>query len=247
MNNELLLLSGEDILLDNIVIHQPTIKEIAFIGEESFFSGCELLRFSKDNLEEKDKVRLTNYTNFEILMSMVREKNPVMQKNKIYILELLTLMFPKYQISLDKGYISLYNVEIDKEFKITKNNFEEFKNIMELMFGLVKDDKDAPMYNPSGEMAKRIAEKLRKRHQKLTEKNIGKKVAILSRYISILAAAAQKDMTSFFDYTVFQLLDEFKRYQLKVQYDIYFQAKLAGAQDLKEPEDWMNDIHPEIK
>jgi hypothetical protein len=26
-------------------------------------------------------------------------------------------------------------------------------------------------------------------------------------------------------------------------YDVYFKARLAGAQELKEPEDWMKDIH----
>jgi hypothetical protein len=26
-------------------------------------------------------------------------------------------------------------------------------------------------------------------------------------------------------------------------YDIYYQARMAGASDLKEPEDWMKDIH----
>ena len=34
------------------------------------------------------------------------------------------------------------------------------------------------------------------------------------------------------------------RYQLKEGYDIYIKAKMAGAQDLKEPEDWMKEIHP---
>jgi hypothetical protein len=26
-------------------------------------------------------------------------------------------------------------------------------------------------------------------------------------------------------------------------YDTYFKARLAGAKELKEPEDWMKDIH----
>jgi hypothetical protein len=26
-------------------------------------------------------------------------------------------------------------------------------------------------------------------------------------------------------------------------YDVFFKARLAGAKDLKEPEDWMKDIH----
>ena len=49
MINYLLLLSGNDIpFIDaQISIHQPKIKEIAFIGEESFYTGCEYLNFSK--------------------------------------------------------------------------------------------------------------------------------------------------------------------------------------------------------
>ena len=35
----------------NLIIHQPTIKEIAYIGEEVFFTGCQLLNFSKDDLK----------------------------------------------------------------------------------------------------------------------------------------------------------------------------------------------------
>ena len=57
MLNELLLLSGNDIPFEEakISIHQPTIKEIAYIGEENFFTGCEFLRFSKDNLHPKPR------------------------------------------------------------------------------------------------------------------------------------------------------------------------------------------------
>jgi hypothetical protein len=28
-----------------------------------------------------------------------------------------------------------------------------------------------------------------------------------------------------------------------MNYDIYLKARMAGAQDMKEPEDWMKDIH----
>jgi hypothetical protein len=42
MENELLYLSGNDIpfIEAKVIIHQPTIKEIAYIGEKSFFTGC---------------------------------------------------------------------------------------------------------------------------------------------------------------------------------------------------------------
>lgn len=50
-------------------------------------------------------------------------------------------------------------------------------------------------------------------------------------------------MNSILNYTVYQLMDQFQRFSLKIQYDFYVQAKLAGAQDLKEVDDWMKDIH----
>ena len=88
MLNELLLLSGNDIPFPaaQLVIHQPTISEIAYIGEEKFYTGCELLRFSKDNLTDEDKIHLINQTNFEILMSILNEKNPVTMQHKVCVI-----------------------------------------------------------------------------------------------------------------------------------------------------------------
>ena len=45
------------------------------IGEEALFSGCELLRFSKDILTSEDKNNLSNYTDFNILMSIMNDKS----------------------------------------------------------------------------------------------------------------------------------------------------------------------------
>ena len=83
MLNDLLLLSGNDIPFTSaqLTIHQPTVKEIAYVGEESFYTGCEFLKFTKDKLNEEDRNHLENYSNFEVIMSIMKEKNPVVQKN----------------------------------------------------------------------------------------------------------------------------------------------------------------------
>jgi len=44
--------------------------------------------------------------------------------------------------------------------------------------------------------------------------------------------------------TVYQLFDEFERFELKQSYDVYFEAKLAGAKDIDEVDNWMKEIHP---
>ena len=85
MLNNLLLLAGNDIPFPQaqVTIHQPTIKEIGYIGEEMFFTGIEYLKFSKDILTEEDRINLEQYDDFDILMSMVKQKNIEMQRIKL--------------------------------------------------------------------------------------------------------------------------------------------------------------------
>lgn len=245
--NYLALLSGIEIPFPQaqLIIHQPTLKEISYVGEEEFFIGYELLNFSKNLLTEEDKDNLENQSDFDILIAILREKNVVMQKNRDCVYMVLTLMFPEYIISLNqKGFVLEHNETKEIRY-IDNSNFEHFKILLNSIFNFKDEEYASKEINPSGAMAKRIADKLKKRHQKLEElkKDEKKKTTFLDRYISILAIAQSRDINSYFNYTIYQLLDEFKRFQLKQNYDIYIQAKMAGAKDLEEIDEWMKDIH----
>lgn len=242
--NDLLYLSGNDIpfAAAHLNICQPKIKDIALLGEENFYSGVEFLKFDKDILLEKDKTYLENKSNFEVLIAIMNEQNVTIQKQKLQMTMVLALLFPEYNIEIKQKYISLTKEE--EECQINKDNFEELKKIIKHMFCLDRDGEDGRDYNPSGAMAKKIAEKLKKRHQRISqEKDADKKISILERYVSVLAVGEQKDMNSLLNYTVYQLFDELKRYQLKIAWDINLQARMAGAQNLQDAEDWMQDLH----
>jgi hypothetical protein len=178
-----------------------------------------------------------NKTNFDILIAILREQNAVMQKNRNCVMMVLALLFPGYEIELTNNGIQL--TKEGNVHTIVNENYEDFKRTVNkiLVYGQGSDTKSD--FNPSGEMAKRIHAKLQKRHQKLAEQqaDTNKKIDIISRYISILTVAEAKDMNVFLQYTMYQLFDEFKRFELKTAYDMYIKAKLAGAQDLKEVED----------
>ena len=245
--NYLALLAGTDIPFPQaqLVIHQPTIREISYIGEEDFFTGYQLLNFSKNLLEEEDKNNLENRSDFDILIAILREKNVVMQINRNCVNMVLTLLFPEYIISITKDSFSLEHSTTKEIRYIDNSNFEDFKILLNSIFNFKEDENVSKDVNPSGALAKRIADKLKKRHQKLEElkKEDGRKSTFLDRYISILAVAQKRDINSYFNYTIYQILDEFKRFQLKQNYDIYIQAKMAGAKDLEEIDEWMKDIH----
>ena len=247
-------MSGKDLPFEQaqLVIHPPKIAQIALIGEDSFFIGCQYLNFSKDNLQEKDKNRLEELTNFEVLMTIMKDRDIAIQRVKTSTKLVLLLMFPDYQISFLPMSILLSRKTDDgiERHTIDKDNFESFRNIVSKMFCLKRVQSNVSKYNPGGPQAEALVKKFRQREQKLAKlKNKGKQktnISILLDYVSILAVGLKKDINELMQYTVYQLFDEFRRFKMKQDSDLYIQLKIAGAKNLDDVENWMSDIHSDI-
>lgn len=243
MVDELLLLSGNDIPfpIAGLTIHPPKLKEIALITQDVFWRGCELLKFNKDILEEKVKNGLSNQSNFNIIMSMIQEKGLEAQQARINLFSVFALIFPTYKIKLEKNIIQLINQDTQEIKEINDINFENFKKILIELFCLRNSEKQ---YDPSGDLAKKIANQLMRGRQKKAQLASSKnKISLLSRYVSILAVGENKDLNILMNYTVYQIMDQFTRYQLKLNYDMWDRYRRAGATGLKDPQDWLKDIH----
>ena len=240
--DELLLQTGADIPFAQarLTIHQPRLKEIAYIGESNFHIGSQFLLFDKNNLSEKDKEGLANQSNFNIFMSIMCSHERAVHKT--FALMILALLFPEAKIKLEADKILLQLEQFSSS--INEQNFVEFQNILKQIFCL-GDKGDSSEYDPADDLARKIAEKIKKRKQKLAEKK-GidiTKISIYSKYISILSVGLHKDKNELSEYTVYQLMDEFERFRRFQDFDIYIKAKLAGAQELEEVYNWMGDLH----
>lgn len=250
MVDELLLMTGNDIpfIPAELTIHQPTLQEIAYIGEDAFLSGANFLNFSKNKLtlDEEAFRQIEKLDDFSLLMSLLRNpKDPASQLQKINVEMVLALMFPEGKILFMPNMIAIV---IDGENHIiNQENFDEFKEVVAKMYSLGGAVEGEREYNPANAAARAIADKIKRGRQKLKEiksqNSEGQSESILSRYISILAVGEQKDMNLFKNYTVFQLFDEFNRFSLKQQFDQNLSFRLAGAQDLQQPEDWMKNLY----
>ena len=243
MIDELLLLSGNDIPFPEarITIHQPRLREIAYITQSRFWPGCELLNFNKDAFSTQDKIDLSNLSNFNIIMTMIREKNLESQQARLNVLSILALLFPTYEIRLELQAIQLRNPQTNDVSRIDEKNFDHFKQILIDIFCL-RNEKNK-QYNPSGSLSQKIANKLKRGQEKRAKLAPKTKISILSRYISILAVGQQKDINNLMNYTVYQLMDEFNRFELKLHYDTWERFKVAGATGMQDPEDWLKDIY----
>lgn len=243
MINKLLLQLGSDIpfVEAQIDIHQPKMNEVALIGENTVYNACFFIDFQKDLLSEEDRSDLDNKTNFEIFMSIMCTKNDRKLRNQV--LMLLALLFPEYEIEIDTSKLILKHHQKDLISCIDNTNYDIFRDIIKKMFCLEElKASSTTSYNPADERARKIAEKLSKRKNKDKEDNKESKMdSLFDKYISILSVGLQKDKNSFSSYTIYQLLDEYNRFQAKVSYEAYVQAKIAGAENLDEVDHWMNN------
>ena len=97
MDINLALMCGTDIPVLELQtsIHQPTIKEISYIGEQNFFMGIQTLIVNK-NLFSQGNSLLESTTNFQIFMTIMKEQET--KDKKEAVINLFQLIFPGYQV-----------------------------------------------------------------------------------------------------------------------------------------------------
>jgi len=244
---ELTLITGIDVPFPEaqVTIHQPKIKEIAYIGEEYFLIGCETINLSKNSLSTQDKIVLEKVTNFDIIMSIMQDKSALAQKNRIGIMMLLTLVFPEYKI-IPMGNAIALNKENEETHYINNDNFEKFKDILYNICCMkeFQGDKKNSEYNPLGSMSQKIADKLNRGREKAAEaKRDNSPVSLFNRYLSILSVGMGVPLSNLTEYTPYQIFDSFKRLKAKEEYDFYLQAKLQGAKGMDKIDNWMEDLY----
>lgn len=93
MDTRLALMTGCDYPIPEcqLTLHQPTIKEIGLIGENDFFTGSQCLSIYKSMFVTEDKSALDDINNFQIFMTVMRDKESMEKKHSV--LQVLTLFF----------------------------------------------------------------------------------------------------------------------------------------------------------
>lgn len=246
MIDKSLLFSGNDIpfISAQMNIRQPKIKEVVMLTEKGFFQGCEILALSLDSLKTEDKINLGDKTNFDVFMSIINDKSELTQQSRDNCIDLLTLLFPDYSLGFQENFI-LFTRDGEMPHSINRENYNDFKQILEEMFCLRKKKEDE--YNPEGERATELANRFKKRRAEIAAaKGQTGESSLFDRYCSILSIGMKMDVNIFLEkYTVYQLYDAFERFSLENEYSISLSARMAGAksESLDKVEHWMKDIH----
>lgn len=225
-------------------IHQPTLKEISMIGTKQFYTGCELLLFSKESLSKEEQASLENYSDFDILISVLSNNEVLTTEQRDSVMMVLDLLFPGYDYKFLSD--SIFFASKNNTFRLDSYTFVEFKEYLSYISCYSKTSEKVKQYNPKGELAKYVADKLKKAQEKRAREkgqNTTEDFNFLKRYASILAVGKPQDINSIMNYTIYQLCDEYERYCLKEAYDYNIKARMAGVSDIEEPEDWRKDLN----
>ena len=131
MDYRLALMAGIDIPIPEcqLILHQPTIKEIAYIGESNFFTGVQCLCLQK-NMVIQDERLLESVSNFQIFMTIVNEKQTA--DKKADVISVLTVLFPDYKVIFTPRAI-MFNNE-SGNFMIDEGNFENLQQVISEIF-----------------------------------------------------------------------------------------------------------------
>lgn len=241
MDYRLAMMCGTDLPVPEcqLVIHQPRIKEIALLGEQDFFIGAQCLTLNKSMFITEDKDVLSNTNNFQIFMMVMNEKEA--KDKKTATIQVLQLLLPSFKILFTPRSLVLNGDS--KNITIDENNFEYFQDILKLVFCTKNGPMDQQSFNPSGDKAREIAEKLMKGRARIAAEKGEINASVFSQYLSILTIATSMQLQNLMDLTMFQLYDLVERYNLYITWDIDLRSRLAGGKPDRHPDNWMKNIH----
>lgn len=241
MDIRLALMCGIDIPIPElqITIHQPTIKEISYIGEQEFFIGLQTLAINKNMLAQGNSV-LESTTNFQIFMTIMKEQETKDKKDAV--INLFQLIFPGSQVVFTPMSI-LLNKE-GQQTLVDENNFDTLQEIIKQIFCVNSGPMDQATFNPADETARQIAEKLMRGRQRVAEQKGETNSSAFGRYLSILTIGLNAmPLSEAMNLTMYQMYDLVERYTLYLNWDLDIRTRLAGGKPDSKPDDWMKNIH----
>ena len=236
MDLRLSLMTGIDIPIPEcqLILHQPSIKEISYIGEQTFFTGAQCLCVSKNMYKEE----LPDSSNFSIFLMLMQDERAKDKRESVK--QVLTLLFPNYSYFFTPRAISFNQHE--ENFIIDESNFESLQEVLRKVFCLGAMGQED--FNPANKTAKAIADKLMRARQRVAAEKNTQSGSVFSQYLSILTIGLHSmSLQDLLNLTIYQLYDLVERYMLYTNWDLDVRTRLAGGQPDSKPDNWMKIIH----
>ena len=212
-------------------IYPVTLRQIATIGVKNFYSYLSVFTLNKEDIEEflASQNIEKELTPFQFLI-MMTQMDP---QYYITVQEAFKLFLHEPQITFLKQNEAIVLGNIKEERVINNDIFEAISKIIEAANTLDTESSEARMDNPSDAKAAQIIKKL-KEGKKMREKAKGNSNLSFSDLVASLAAGGNGlNILNVWDLPYYAFNDQFKRMQMREEYENTYRSLLAGADPKK--------------
>ena len=259
--SDLILIGGLDIEIANfpVKVHQPRLSEIALMGEDKFFQSMSIFYIEPGPLmgltndlimlnEEEKQMWIDSSTAYDTFLFLLQATalGPVEDRNVLIERARLAFkaMIPAYTFVFNNESKTMILMSDDKSHSIVvdRDLFLRLKSVAEEIFLLNRFFGVSSSTIKLSAAAQKIADKIALSEQKLNKLKNGnddEENSQFARIISIMGMNYELDYLS--NLTVYQLYNQFERFNLLSNYTQGVQASLAGASGV-ELVDWYKKI-----
>lgn len=238
------LLSGQTMYVDSIPIRPFSLGEVSSIGYSIFQGNVNILLLTLDDM-------IDSIEDFE-LSGMLKANKHQYKVFDMYVaspemsdvlIDSLRMVFRTKDIFLEGDEVDDLRIVVDEKYHINRNNFDEIAKVVEVQnnpsFSGEEDD-----YNPANEVARSIAEKIRKGKEKANKSKAlesgGEGINLADMISAVSAMSNSINKLNVWDLTIYQLYDEFARLNKIDNYKLQIQASM-WASDM-EIEHWSEPL-----
>ena len=239
------LLAGESVYVGGVPIEPLNLRQISQVGYSNFQKSIGIISITLDEMIESiDDFEMQAHLKAERHLYKVFDMYMLSNDMQELVLKSFNLLFQTENVIIDGELLDDMSVVIDEKYVINRDNFDDVVNMIQLQNNPEKSASDEDDYNPSNELAKSIAEKL-KRSKEIVEKSKalesdGDGLTIPDIISAVSAMSNSLNKLNIWDLTIYQLYDEFARLTKIDNYRLQIQASMWSS-DI-EIEHWSEPI-----
>lgn len=239
------LLAGEPVYVGDIPIKPLSLRKISQLGYSKFQQSIGIISMTLDEMIESiDDFEIQAHLKVERHLYKVFDMYMLSDKMQELVLKSFSLLFQTENVIIDGELLDDMSVVIDEKYVINRDNFDDVVSMIQLQNNPEKSVSDEDEYNPANELAKSIAEKL-KRSKEIVEKSKaldsdGDGLTIPDIISAVSAMSNSLNKLNIWDLTIYQLYDEFARLTKIDNYRLQIQASMWSS-DI-EIEHWSEPI-----
>ncbi len=228
-------------------VYPVTLREIAEVGAKNFYSYLNVFTLNKEDIDEYFSQQAEidgDFTPFQFLLVLTQ-----VDPQYLVTAQMAFKMFlHEDSVSFLAQNEAIVLGDIKEERVINNELFEQIRTYVQAANLLDTQSAEAKMDNPSDAKAAQIIKKLKEGRKAREKAKSGSELTFSDLVASLAAGGNGLNILNIWDLTYYAFNDQFKRMQMREEYENSYRSILAGADPKKvKLKYWISNIQDKDK